>query len=131
MQARLQFPSLHPTHYNKHPSGVEPINLTRYMNFNIGNAWEAITRCDESGNKETDLLKAQWYLRDELNEGEPLPRQFSNKAWEMYLKVVAEEKNEQRRFVFNCLYEYQQHGNTEALRRAEQVVTGMVVGVCN
>jgi hypothetical protein len=56
----------HPPHYNKHPSGVECITVTRHMNFNLGNAMKYIWRAGEKGNAAEDLMKARWYLDDEI-----------------------------------------------------------------
>lgn len=32
----------HPKHYNTHPSGIECIDITRHMGFNLGNAMKYI-----------------------------------------------------------------------------------------
>lgn len=65
----------HPKHYTSHPSGVECIEVTRHMTFNIGNV---IKYCWRSGLKDgnpnvQDLRKAAWYLNDEIRrlEGKP------------------------------------------------------------
>ena len=34
----------HPTHYTSHPSGIECIQVTEHMNFNLGNALKYIWR---------------------------------------------------------------------------------------
>lgn len=58
----------HPPHYNKHPSGIECIDVVRWFNFNLGNAIKYIWRSGEKDrNKEIeDLEKAIWYLHDEV-----------------------------------------------------------------
>jgi len=63
----------HPAHYTKHPSGIECIQITRHMNFNLGNAIKYIWRSDEKGDSIEDLKKARWYLADEIKRlgGEP------------------------------------------------------------
>lgn len=57
-----------PTHYNAHPSGVECIEVTRHMSFNLGNVvkylWRAGLKENESEIK--DLEKALDYLHDEI-----------------------------------------------------------------
>lgn len=63
-------PVNHPKHYNSHPSGVECIEITRHMSFNLGNAMKYLWR---NGLKDgtpdiEDLEKAIWYIRDEINE---------------------------------------------------------------
>jgi hypothetical protein len=56
----------HPKHYTSHPSGVECITVTRHMNFNRGNAVKYIWRAGEKADEVEDLLKAAWYLADEI-----------------------------------------------------------------
>lgn len=55
----------HPKHYNMHPSGVECITVTEYMNFNIGNAVKYLWRF-EGKNGVEDLRKAAWYVNREI-----------------------------------------------------------------
>ncbi len=55
----------HPKHYNSHPSGVECITVTEYMNFNVGNAIKYLWRSDHKNGLE-DLKKAQWYINREI-----------------------------------------------------------------
>lgn len=59
-------PVNHPPHYKSHPSGIECIEITRHMNFNLGNAFKYIWRAGLKDDKEEDLRKAIWYLTDEL-----------------------------------------------------------------
>lgn len=59
-------PVNHPKHYTKHPSGVECIQITRHMGFNLGNAIKYIWRADLKGNAIEDLRKAIFYLEDEI-----------------------------------------------------------------
>ena len=65
----------HPRHYNRHPSGIECIEIVRHMNFNLGNAVKYIWR---AGLKDTDaeiqdLEKAVWYLNDEIQRRRTQP----------------------------------------------------------
>ena len=63
----------HPAHYNKHPSGIEAIEVCRFMNFNVGSAFKYVYRrgdkVEHGMTKEQaiqkDLNKALWYIRDE------------------------------------------------------------------
>lgn len=55
-----------PAHYNKHPSGVEAIELCEVLSFNVGNAFKYIYRRDDKANPIQDLNKAMWYLRREI-----------------------------------------------------------------
>lgn len=58
----------HPKHYTSHPSGVECIQITRHMGFNLGNAIKYIWRADLKNDALEDLEKAVWYLQDELKK---------------------------------------------------------------
>jgi hypothetical protein len=58
----------HPKHYNTHPSGVECIDITEHMGFNIGNAIKYIWRADEKGKDIEDLQKARWYIEREISK---------------------------------------------------------------
>lgn len=55
-----------PSHYRQHPSGIECIQVTEHMGFNLGNAIKYIWRADLKDDPITDLLKARWYLAREI-----------------------------------------------------------------
>lgn len=55
-----------PPHYKQHPSGIECIEITRHMNFTLGNAVKYIWRAGLKGDSIEDLEKARWYLDDEI-----------------------------------------------------------------
>lgn len=59
-------PVNYPTHYTQHPSGVECIQITEHMNFNLGNALKYIWRADLKGNAIEDLRKAAFYVQREI-----------------------------------------------------------------
>ena len=61
-------PVNHPKHYTNHPSGVECIQITRHMGFNLGNAIKYIWRADLKNDAIEDLEKAVWYLKDEIEK---------------------------------------------------------------
>ena len=62
-----------PAHYNTHESGVEAIEVCRYMNFNVGSAFKYVYRRGDKVEHgmtknqaiQKDLDKAIWYIRDE------------------------------------------------------------------
>ena len=60
----------HPSHYTSHPSGIECIEVTRHMSFNLGNAIKYLWRADLKGSSLTDLKKAIWYINDEIQKRE-------------------------------------------------------------
>ena len=55
-----------PSHYTSHPSGVECIDITRHMNFCLGNAIKYIWRAGLKGDSIEDLNKAKKYIDFEL-----------------------------------------------------------------
>lgn len=58
---------LNPAHYTQHPSGIECIQITEHMNFNLGNSMKYIWRAGlKSSNPVQDLRKARWYLDREI-----------------------------------------------------------------
>ena len=62
----MQDPVNHPKHYTDHPSGIECIQITEHMSFNLGNALKYIWRCDLKKDAGEDLRKARWYLDREI-----------------------------------------------------------------
>lgn len=66
IDTRASDPVRHPAHYRSHPSGIECIEITRWMGFNIGNVIKYLWRADEKGSPIEDLEKASWYLNDEI-----------------------------------------------------------------
>lgn len=66
----------HPSHYMKHPSGIECIDVTRHYDFCIGNAIKYLWRSglkSEEGMEDIDkqiedLQKAIWYINDKINQ---------------------------------------------------------------
>ena len=65
-------PVNHPSHYTAHPSGVECIQITEWMNFNIGNSMKYIWRAGMKGDAIEDLKKAAFYLDREIKRMEKL-----------------------------------------------------------
>lgn len=65
----------HPPHYKNDPSGVECIQITRWRNFNIGNAIKYLWRAGLKDDTKTieDLKKAVFYINDEIQRlgGQP------------------------------------------------------------
>lgn len=56
-----------PSHYTSHPSGIECIDITKHMNFCLGNAFKYIWRAGlKSADPVQDLRKAIQYLEFEI-----------------------------------------------------------------
>lgn len=60
----------HPKHYTSHPSGVECIEITKYMGFCLGNAMKYIWRADLKFDAIEDMKKAVWYINCEIKKRE-------------------------------------------------------------
>ena len=73
-------PVNHPKHYTAHQSGVECIDITRHMNFNLGNAVKYLWRSGLKDQAPTvqDLEKAIWYIQDEIKKLKPVNNQTTN-----------------------------------------------------
>lgn len=56
----------HPPHYESHPSGVQPITITRHETFCLGNVIKYCMRAKYKGNEIQDLRKAAQYLTWEI-----------------------------------------------------------------
>lgn len=63
-------PVNHPQHYTAHPSGIECIQVTEHMGFNLGNAIKYVWRADLKGSSIEDLRKAIWYIDREIQKRE-------------------------------------------------------------
>ena len=63
-------PVTHPLHYTSHPSGIECIQITEHMGFNLGNAVKYIWRCDLKADALEDLRKAVYYVEREIRKRE-------------------------------------------------------------
>ena len=61
-------PVNHPKHYTEHPSGIECIQITEHMGFNLGNAMKYVWRADLKHNAVEDLQKAVWYINREIEK---------------------------------------------------------------
>lgn len=60
----------HPSHYTSHPSGIECIQVTEHMGFNLGNAIKYVWRADLKADALEDLRKAIWYINREIQKRE-------------------------------------------------------------
>ena len=68
-----------PLHYTSHPSGIECLEITRHMGFNLGNVFKYVWRCDLKRDAIEDLKKAAFYLQDEIELREKISGVYSDK----------------------------------------------------
>ena len=53
-----------PKHYRTHESGIEAIEITRYLIGDLSNAWKYGMRYEDKNTPKKDIKKLCWYLRD-------------------------------------------------------------------
>ena len=75
----MQDPVNSPKHYTSHPSGIDCIQITEHMSFNLGNAIKYIWRSDLKNDAIEDLRKAEWYIRREIEKRTPTMKDRINK----------------------------------------------------
>jgi hypothetical protein len=63
----------HPQHYTSHPSGVEAVEITEWLSFNLGNCVKYLLRREHKGHERQDMEKALWYARREKARSRPEP----------------------------------------------------------
>lgn len=56
----------HPKHYTSSKTGIEVIEVTRYLSGSLSNAWKYCCRYMSKGKPRQDLKKAIFYLNDFL-----------------------------------------------------------------
>ena len=62
--------AVNPGHYRSHASGIECIQVTEHMSFNLGNAVKYIWRVDDKGDPVENLRKSRWYIDREIQRRE-------------------------------------------------------------
>lgn len=53
-----------PAHYRGHESGIETIEITRYLPADLANVWKYAMRYEDKNTPKKDLLKCCWYMND-------------------------------------------------------------------
>lgn len=89
----------HPPHYTAHPSGLECIDVTRGMTFDVGNAVKYVWRADLKNGRQ-DLEKAQWYLNDAIRHADPIFLPSRAKYTQDELDVVCDHETDPHRIQF-------------------------------
>ena len=68
---------INPSHYKSSGAHctcgrtIECIDIARWWQYNLGNVLKYLWRADHKGDRQEQLKKAHWYLRDEIRRGEP------------------------------------------------------------
>jgi Protein of unknwon function (DUF3310) len=127
----------HPKHYNMHPSGVEVIQVIRYMDFNVGSAVKYVLRRhqkiegDPRQSVSKDLDKAMWYLRDELANVQPwaMPK-FPYEATEAMESLICAEPVPQVQDFLRAVRDYLSFHQSYHLRTAIDCATALKLREC-
>lgn len=104
-------PVNHPSHYTSDPSGIECIEITRHLNFDLGNAFKypfragdkRLSHQDEDMAKIEDLEKAVWYLNDEIHNVPFTGILVSPDVLAKIIAVVLSRRGALQRY-FECIY---------------------------
>lgn len=94
----------HPKHYTSHPSGVEAIEITRWLRGPYSNACKYVMRGWEGlkGDPIEDLQKSLWYLSDAEkfpDDGRSLPTD-ADMRWREYYEA---ESCKEKRVCLGCI----------------------------
>lgn len=110
----------HPEHYNKSDSGVETIEIARYLDFDCGNALKYLMRFRYKQKPREDLEKAIWYLKDKYNNtalqisvnhlNYDINVPFNEEVYQFIRAVVRTEKNIYVRNAITLIAEYATFG---------------------
>jgi hypothetical protein len=71
-------PVNHPSHYTNHPSGIQHLDVSRWLGFGVGNTVKYVWRRGDKGNPAQDLDKSLFYLDDATKH---LPCQQTGGTW--------------------------------------------------
>jgi len=85
-----------PPHYRGHASGIECIDVTRHLTFDVGNAVKYVWRAEAKNGRE-DLEKARWYLRDAIEHKDIVQHTLDRK---FLLHTVVESETDPNRASF-------------------------------
>lgn len=83
----------HPKHYTQHPSGIECIQITEHMCFNLGNAIKYLWRADLKNDAIEDMKKAIWYIQREIDKLEKIQRKGQWPEDESRMNVIGQNGN--------------------------------------
>ena len=109
----------HPKHYNSHPSGIEVIEIVRWMEFDTGNSFKYVSREDHKGNAVQDIEKAIFYVEDYWKMRAENPdyklRAYPNRVRELLWEFVRMETNPIKANVYFTLFMAQISINFEVM----------------
>ena len=109
----------HPKHYNSHPSGIEVIEIVRWMEFDTGNSFKYVSREEHKGNSVQDLEKAIFYVEDYWKMRAENPdyklREYPSRVRELLWEFARMETNPTKAAVYYALFMAQISLNFEVM----------------
>ena len=116
----------HPQHYNRHPSGVEAIDIVQYMGFCLGNAFKYVYRYQHKNGTE-DLKKAIWYLRHQQTVILKQHIAVTHTATNDYYRIITAEQNKDIVRVLEIIWDVSFNGrNNKELEEAAKILEKFV-----
>ena len=88
-----------PKHYRSHESGIEAIEGTRWLQFDLGNCWKYCMRYRDKGTPKKDVKKALWYINDfhkyfiDYNNDSTFIHKLPEDVIEKMCKIIEAEPN--------------------------------------
>lgn len=58
--------NINPSHYKSHPSGIECIEISKYLSGCLAQAFQYVWRCGQKDDPIQELKKAIWFIDAEL-----------------------------------------------------------------
>lgn len=86
----------HPSHYTSHPSGIECIQITEYMDFCIGNAIKYLWRAGGKNDEVEDLKKAIWYIQRKIDLIDKPKHGITDRLLKARYEEIVEGEHEKR-----------------------------------
>ena len=99
-----------PLHYRTHESGLEAIEITRYLIGDLSNAWKYAMRYEDKNTPKKDIKKLCWYLNDfhkhfiDENNNCTVSMDIPEEIKDMMLKVIETEPVEEMKECFRQIY---------------------------
>lgn len=98
---------INPMHYCQSGAKLQPIEVIRYLNADLGNAWKYCTRYMYKNTPGTDLGKAIWYMDDfranwiDANDESMFIHKIPQDIVEKMIKFVDAEPRQEVKNLFN------------------------------
>jgi len=119
--------SINPKHYNAHPSGIECIEITRHLEFDLGNSFKYVWRAGLKDDTIQELKKVKWYLEDaaKLKKFRRIKGRLRREIAALIVRANRDEPDPLKREALSCVFVAQ----TRRTQRGRAIWTGIAAGV--